>query len=126
MRIEISVQAVERTKSPKAADVMHKEVVAIDGGAKTKTGAFFQAILRMSRQRYWMRPRGALGSEVQLAYLVELLCPGIKEITIQTRKLSDSQQAQITSNHSEKSLRELAKQYRVSYETVRRVLKSNE
>lgn len=29
----MSVQAVERTKSLKAADVMHREVVAIDGGA---------------------------------------------------------------------------------------------
>ena len=69
------------------------------------------------------RPRGTLGSEVQLAYLVELLCPGIKEITIQTRKLPDSQQAQITRKHSKKSLRELAKEYGVSYETVRRTIR---
>jgi len=60
-----------------------------------------------------------LGSEVQLAYLVELLCPGIKEITKRTRRLSDSQQAQIIKNHGKKSLRELAKEYGVSYETVR-------
>ena len=29
----MSVEAVERTKSLKAADVMHKEIVTIDGGA---------------------------------------------------------------------------------------------
>lgn len=66
------------------------------------------------------RPRGALAPEVQSAYLVELLCPRIKEITIQTRKLSDSQQAQIRKNLTKKSLRQLAREYGVSREAIRR------
>jgi len=71
-----------------------------------------------------MRPRGALGSEVQIAYIVELLCPEVKDIFISLRKLSVSQQAQIIRKHGEKSLRELAREYGVSYEAVRRVLKA--
>ena len=74
-----------------------------------------------------MRPRGALGCEVQSsAYIVELLYPQVNEIGVSLRRLSASQQAQITRKQSKKSLRELAKQYRVSYEMVRRVLKNNE
>ena len=69
------------------------------------------------------RPRGALGSEVQLAYIVEILCPQVNEICISPRKLSISQRAQIINRRSGNSLRELAKQYRVSYETVRGTIK---
>jgi len=74
-----------------------------------------------------MRPRGALGCEVQSsAYIVELLYPQVNEISISARKLSTSQQVKITKSHGKKSPRELAKQYRVSCEMVRRVLKNNE
>ncbi len=65
----------------------------------------------------------ALGSEVQIAYLVELLCPRIKDITILPQKLLTSQQAQIIKKHGKKSLRELARKYGVSHETVRRTIK---
>ncbi len=69
------------------------------------------------------RPRGALGSEVQLAYIVELLYPQVNEICISPRKLSLSQRAQVANKRSGNSLRELAKQYGVSYETIRRTIK---
>ncbi|MFC1983510.1 helix-turn-helix domain-containing protein [Chloroflexota bacterium] len=62
---------------------------------------------------------------MQLAYIVKPLYPKVNEIFISPRKLSISQRAQIINKHSGNSLRELAKQYGVSYETVRRVLKSN-
>jgi len=76
----------------------------------------------VSRQRYWMRPRRALASEVQIAYSVEILYPNIKEITASTRKLSISQQAQIRKNLSKKSLRQLAREYDVSREAIRRTI----
>ena len=72
-----------------------------------------------------MRPRGALGSEVQYsAYIVDLLCPQVKNIAVIPRKLSVSKQAQITKERSKKSLRELAREYGVSHETVRRVIRA--
>ena len=42
----------------------------------------------MSHYMLPVRPRGALGSKVQMAYLVEILCPQVKGITIMPRKLS--------------------------------------
>ena len=69
------------------------------------------------------RPRGALASRVQDSCSVEILYPNIKDITASTRKLSVSQQAQITRIRSKKSLRELAREYGVSYETVRRTIR---
>ncbi len=69
-----------------------------------------------------MRPRGALAADVQIAYLVEILYPNIKEITTSTRKLSISQQVQIRKNLSKKSLRQLAREYGVSREAIRRTI----
>jgi len=66
----------------------------------------------------------ASGSEVQIAYLVERLCPQIKDIVIASRKLSASQQTEIIKKHKCKSLRELARRHHVSHETVRRALKA--
>jgi len=77
----------------------------------------------VSRKSLNQRPRGALGSEVQMTYLTEVLCPQVSEIGISQRKLSTSQQAQVTIRHGSDSLRELAKEYGVSYETVRRTIK---
>jgi len=54
------------------------------------------------------------------------LCPRIKYIAITPRRLSTSQQVQVTRDRKDKSLRELARDYGVSHETVRRVLKTNE
>jgi len=69
------------------------------------------------------RPRGAHGSEVQLtAYIVEILCPQVNEIGVIPRKLSASQQAEVTKNPSKKSLRQLAKEYGVSHEAIRRTI----
>jgi len=67
------------------------------------------------------RPRGALGSSVHNAYIVEILYPQINEIRISTRKLSVLQQEEIIQKLGKRSLRELAKEYNVSYETVRRI-----
>ncbi len=67
---------------------------------------------------------GAPGYEVQLAYIVDILCPQVKGITVLLRKLSVSQQTQITKKRGDKSLRELARKYGVSHETVRRNLKT--
>jgi len=79
-----------------------------------------------SKYRIEVRPRGAPGYEVHIAYLVEKLCPQIKYIAITPRRLSTSQQVQVTRDRKDKSLRELARDYGVSHETVRRVLKTNE
>jgi DNA-directed RNA polymerase specialized sigma24 family protein len=58
---------------------------------------------------------------VQLAYIVEVLYPKINEIRISTRKLSVLQQEEIIQKLGKRSLRELAKECNVSYETVRRI-----
>jgi len=69
-----------------------------------------------------VRPRGALNSEVQTAYIVELLCPQINNIAFSPRKLSNIQQLEIIENKGKKSLRELAREYGISYESVRRTI----
>ena len=70
-----------------------------------------------------MRPRGALGSEVQTAYLTEIICPQIAYISIIVNKLSSPEQDEIIKKHNINSLRKLAKEYQVSYETIRRTIK---
>ena len=65
---------------------------------------------------------GALASEVQIAYSVEILYPNIKDITTSNRKLSISQQAQIRQYLGKKSLRQLAKEHSVSHEAIRRTI----
>ncbi len=62
---------------------------------------------------------------MQVAFLVETLCPQINDITILPKKLSAAQQAQITKNYDNRSLRELSKEHGVSHETVRRTLKKD-
>ena len=73
-----------------------------------------------------MRPRGAQGSEVQLAYLVEVLCPQIADIAYCRRGIAPKLWRHLIKEHKAKSLRELAKEYGISHETVRRTLKNNE
>jgi orotate phosphoribosyltransferase-like protein len=63
---------------------------------------------------------------VHNAYIVEILCPQINEIGISPLKLSTLQQREIIQEIGLKSLRELAREYNVSYETVRRIIKRNE
>ena len=70
-----------------------------------------------------MRPRGAPGSEVQLAYLVEVLCPQIADIAYCRRGIAPKLWRHLIKEHKGKSLRELAKEYRVSHETVRRTIR---
>jgi hypothetical protein len=67
----------------------------------------------------------ALDSRVQTAYIVEILCPKINEIYISPKKLSALQQTEIIHEIGKKSLRELAREYDISYETVRRITKRN-
>jgi len=62
----------------------------------------------------------ALGSKVQSAYLVEKLCPRIEDIVIFQRKPSDLEQAKIAKELNKKSPRELAREYGVSHEIMRR------
>jgi hypothetical protein len=69
---------------------------------------------------------GALGSNVHNAYIVEILCPKISEICVLPRKLSVLQQKEIIQKMGQVSLRKLAREYNVSYETVRRIRKRNE
>ena len=64
----------------------------------------------------------ALGSELQAVYIVELLCPQVNEIRNSTKKLSIFEQEQIMKKHREKRLRELAREYNVSHETLRRTI----
>jgi hypothetical protein len=77
-----------------------------------------------SNYRLVVRPRGALDSDVQhLAYLVEPICPQINEITTSQGGIPKSLQNQLAKQYKAKSLRQLAREYGVSYETVRRILK---
>jgi len=57
-----------------------------------------------------------------MAFLTEALCPQVGEIGISLRKLSTSQQAQVITNSSKRSLRQLAREYGVSHEAIRRVI----
>ena len=69
------------------------------------------------------RPRGALGSEVQLAYLVEVLCPQIKDIRMTRLGIHPSLWGKVIKKRKHNTLREIANEYGVSYETVRRIAK---
>jgi hypothetical protein len=69
------------------------------------------------------RPRGALGFKVQSAYIIDILNPQIKNIQPYKRKLSELQIIEINKNTFNMSLRELARKYRVSYETIRRSIR---
>ena len=78
----------------------------------------------MSRQRSWMRPRGAQGSEMRIAYLVELLCPHIKDINITRLGIHPfSLRGRSIKKRKYKTLRESTKEYGVSHETVKRTIK---
>ncbi|MFC1954448.1 DeoR family transcriptional regulator [Chloroflexota bacterium] len=52
--------------------------------------------------------------------MVEKLYPKTHKFDISRKKLSSTQQTQINKKRGKTSLRELAKQYRVSHETIRR------
>ena len=55
---------------------------------------------------------------------MEILCPHIHESNVPSKKiLADLQQREIVEQYGKKTLRELAKEHGVSYETVRRVIK---
>jgi hypothetical protein len=83
---------------------------------------FFQLSFEEHLEKSIWRPRGALDSRVQTAYNVELLCPKINEICISPKKLSSLQQTEIIQKIGKKGLRELAREYDVSYETVRKII----
>lgn len=70
-----------------------------------------------------MRPRGAPAYKVQIAYLVEVLCPQIAEIAYCRYSIPPRLWNELTEKQNCKSLRILAKEYGASYEAVRRVLK---
>ena len=63
-----------------------------------------------------------LFEEVQIAYLVELLCPQISEIAYSRWGMPPRLWKQLIKERNNKSLRGIAREYGVSYETVRRVL----
>lgn len=72
------------------------------------------------------RPRGALGSELQYAYLTEMLCPDISNIKFSKWVIPHRFWQQLIIDWKNgKSLRSLAREYNTSYEAVRRVLKDN-
>lgn len=64
---------------------------------------------------------GALSSEEQLAYLVEVLCPQIREIGITRSGIHPSLYVKIIMKRKYNTLREIAEEYGVSHETVRRI-----
>ena len=69
------------------------------------------------------RPRWAASSEVQIAYLVELLCPQIKDIGITRLGIHPSLRGKVIKKRKYKTVREIAQEYGVSHETVRRTIK---
>jgi len=48
----------------------------------------------------------------------------MRDITVSARKLTSLQQAQITKKWTKESLRKLGREYGVSHETVRRVIRA--
>ena len=72
-----------------------------------------------------VRPRGDSNPHVQYtAYLLEVLCPS-KPQPIESRfKLSTATWHALIEQRKSNSLRQLAKEYGVSYEAVRRTLKA--
>ena len=66
--------------------------------------------------------QGALDSEVQLAYLVELLCPHIADIAYFRRSISPKLWSQLIKQRDDNSLRKLAKRYGISHGAVRRII----
>jgi hypothetical protein len=62
---------------------------------------------------------------VHNAYIVEILCPQINKICVLPHKLSALQQKEVIQKFGQKSLRGLAREYGISYETVRRIIKRN-
>ena len=57
-----------------------------------------------------------------IVYPVDLLCPHIERINTSRTKLSPWSQRLIREQYGDKSLRQLAREYSVSYETVRRTI----
>jgi DNA-directed RNA polymerase sigma subunit (sigma70/sigma32) len=76
----------------------------------------------MSRASGW-RPRGAQDSEVQFAYSVEVICPQMKDIHITRFGINPSLWFEVNNKRKYHTLREIANEYGVSYETVRRIIK---
>lgn len=78
----------------------------------------------MTAYVFHTRPRGDLNPSVQyVAYSVELLCPLVSG-TISRHRLPIGIWPELLAEQKNKSLRQLAKEYGVSYETVRRALAS--
>ena len=80
----------------------------------------------LSRYMLQMRPRGALGSEVQnAAYLTEVLCPEIADINCSRWRIPPRVWGKLVKERNEKtSLRNIAKEYGASHEAVKRVLRA--
>jgi DNA-binding winged helix-turn-helix (wHTH) protein len=71
-----------------------------------------------------MRPRRDSGPEVQyIAYLVEALCQLSPNLIVSRYRLHPSLWPEVAQRHTTHSLRQLAREYGVSHEAVRRTLK---
>lgn len=67
------------------------------------------------------RPRGASESEVQhTQYLTEVLCPLAESFAVSRAKLHPSMRPRIAERRRSRSLRQLAREYGVSHEAIRR------
>ena len=79
----------------------------------------------MSQYVLRWRPRGDSGSEVRYtAYDITALCPQIKPAAVSRSRIPRSAWPEPSEHNQTKTLRELAKDYGVSHEAVRRALKS--
>jgi hypothetical protein len=100
--------------------IKDKDVVAV------KPQPEFKPFFAMNWEEYSkimkIRPRGDSGSNVQhTAYLLEILYPAISQ-PVTTYKLPCRLWKELAKRHSTQSLRQLAKEYGVSHEAVRRAL----
>ena len=57
-------------------------------------------------------------------YLTEVLCPQIRDIAVSRTKLPQSMRGELVERHRSRSLRQLARDYGVSHEPVRRTLEA--
>ena len=74
-------------------------------------------------KKYHMRPRWGSGPHVQyIAYLVEALCPARNQLTKWTGKIDPSLWPELVYKCKAGSLRQVAQEYGVSHEAIRKVL----
>jgi hypothetical protein len=98
------------------------KIPKIDKSAFVSEAAYVVGDVEIGENSSW-RPRGDSNPNVQyIAYLLEILCPPRARLIISHYKLPATFWSELAMHHKTSSLWELAKEYGVSHESVRRSL----